>query len=535
MTTLGPGSSLGAYRIVRQLGEGGMGVVFEAVHEAIERRVAIKILHPEYARRPEFIARFFNEARAVNRVDHPGLVQISDYGQQADGSAYIVMEFLKGESLAQRLSRQGSSLPPAEVIHLGWQLADSLAAAHDKGIIHRDLKPDNVMLVQDPHIPRGERTKLLDFGIAKLKEPASAQNPKTNTNQVMGTPAYMSPEQCAGAGGVDEKSDVYSLGIMLFEMLSGTKPFVAEGFGQILSMHMFMEPPRLRERAPGVPANLAELVQKLLTKNKANRPTMRQLALQLAAMSASAGPPSGPGNHSSRVAEKPRQSEVDPEATRRLAGSTLGYAASQPAIPRKQRLPLRWAGMGAAALLLVGGVTVGVLQWRVPTSHREGSDAPVDKVTPQSPLPVPGPPPRAAVQPPPVSAPTPETSTITLHVESEPSGASVIRASDGKVLGQTPLQYTHPREPQGTLDLILRRKGHSEVSLSLLLGQDAHRKEILPLSSSPAPERPADRSPSEGKRPPGGPRVTPPATTPLQPKRPTHPSPPSYNRPPLED
>jgi len=161
-------SVIGSYRVVRSIGEGGMGTVYEAVHEAIERRVAIKVLHREYASNPEFIARFFNEARAVNRVEHTGLVQVSDYGQQPDGTAYIVMEYLKGESLAQRIERCGRKLPAAEVIHLNLQIADALAAAHAKDIVHRDLKPENVMLVPDPHMPGGERTKLLDFGIAKV-------------------------------------------------------------------------------------------------------------------------------------------------------------------------------------------------------------------------------------------------------------------------------------------------------------------------------------------------------------------------------
>ncbi len=131
-------SKIGPYRVIRCLGEGGMGTVYEALHEAIERRVAIKVLHPEYARNAEFTARFFNEARAVNRVEHLGLVQISDYGQQPDGAAYIVMELLPGESLARRLERCGGKLSTAEVLNLSRQLADALAAAHAKDIIHRE-------------------------------------------------------------------------------------------------------------------------------------------------------------------------------------------------------------------------------------------------------------------------------------------------------------------------------------------------------------------------------------------------------------
>ncbi len=136
------GTTIGPYRVVRKLGAGGMGAVFEAVHKTIEHRVCIKILHPEYAKDAEFAQRFFNEARAVNRADHPGLVQVSDYGHMEDGTAYIVMELVKGETLGQRLRQLGGPMPVGEVLRIGQQIADSLAAAHAKNIVHRDIKPD---------------------------------------------------------------------------------------------------------------------------------------------------------------------------------------------------------------------------------------------------------------------------------------------------------------------------------------------------------------------------------------------------------
>jgi serine/threonine-protein kinase len=184
---------IGSYRIVRKLGQGGMGEVFEAVHETIERRVAIKLLRPERARNAAAAARFFNEARAVNRIDHPGLVQVSDYGETPDGSIYIVMELLRGETLGQRLARRGR-LGLAEVLLLCRQVASVLVAVHEKGIIHRDLKPDNMMFVPDPDTPGGERVKLLDFGIAKLTLEGDAARVRTSTDMLIGTPVYMSPE-----------------------------------------------------------------------------------------------------------------------------------------------------------------------------------------------------------------------------------------------------------------------------------------------------------------------------------------------------
>lgn len=275
---------IGSYRILRKLGEGGMGAVYEAIHDAIQRRVAVKLLHAELARDAEFVGRFFNEARAVNLIGHAGLVQVSDLGQLPDGSAYLVMELLRGESLAQRLEKTGHQLPLADVLQFSWQIADSLSATHAKGIIHRDLKPQNVMLVADSHVAIGERTKLLDFGLAKVSEEAGGVRVKTNTNAVMGTPLYMSPEQCDGAGKLDGKTDVYALGVMMYEMLCGRLPFEAEGHGRVMLMHMTATPEPLRNRNPSIPKPVAALVHKLLAKDKDDRPTMRELAGQIEAL-----------------------------------------------------------------------------------------------------------------------------------------------------------------------------------------------------------------------------------------------------------
>ncbi len=283
------GSTIGPYHIVRKLGEGGMGAVYEAVHETIERRVALKVLHPQYAASRDLTRRLFNEARAVNRVDHPGLVQISDFGQLPDNTAYIVMELLSGETLGARLRRLGTPLPVAEVLGLGRQVADALAAAHAKNIVHRDLKPDNVMLVPDPYLQGGERTKLLDFGIAKLDTSKDLPRLKTNTHVLLGTPAYMSPEQCRGAGLVDDKSDVYSFGIMLYTMLTGKPPFAAAGLLEIVGKHLYEEPPPISSRASWVPAPVAALVHSLLQKEKWQRPAMREVAAELESLLA---PPS---------------------------------------------------------------------------------------------------------------------------------------------------------------------------------------------------------------------------------------------------
>ena len=276
-----PPLQIGPYRIVRPLSEGGMGVVYEAIQAHIERRVALKILLPQHATNHETLQRFFNEARAVNLIEHPSIVQISDYGQEPDGTVYLVMEYLRGEPLSDRLDRThgaGNRLPLENILQIAAQIAGALAAAHSKSVIHRDLKPSNVMLVKDAAFPTGERVKILDFGIAKLLH---SQSRGTAPNAVVGTPQYMSPEQCRGAGSVDEKTDVYALGLILFEMIAGRPPFIADGPIEYIGQHAFREPPALQSFAPSISASLAAFVHSLLIKDKTLRPPMHEAEAEL--------------------------------------------------------------------------------------------------------------------------------------------------------------------------------------------------------------------------------------------------------------
>ena len=215
------GQTIGNYVVKTKLGEGGMGSVYLAEHPAIGKKVALKVLHAEFAANQEVVARFFNEAKAVNDIQHPNIVDIVDYGVLAAGPSgeqmvYFIMEFLPGISLSDLIRRE-APLAPERALAISLQVADALSASHVKGIIHRDLKPDNIMLIQ-----RGRErdfVKLLDFGIAKLTgdQPGSR---RTRTGIVMGTPAYMSPEQCEGRGNIDHRTDIYALGIVLYEMMS---------------------------------------------------------------------------------------------------------------------------------------------------------------------------------------------------------------------------------------------------------------------------------------------------------------------------
>jgi serine/threonine protein kinase len=274
---------IGNYRVIRKLGEGGMGVVYECVHEYIGRRAAVKVLHADFSRNPEMAVRFLNEARAANIVQHPGIVNIFEFDRLPDGSAYIVMDYLDGDSLTARLARVGGKMELQYALVLAWQIAEALAAAHAKGVIHRDLKPDNIMIIPDQGDPSKEQAKILDFGIAKVAEqqglgPALV---KTQIGVPMGTPLYMAPEQWKGAAEVDEKSDVYSLGVIMFEMLAGQPPFIANSSSEVMALHILATPRPIRELSPQVPEEVGALINQMLSKLSADRPQMLQVAREL--------------------------------------------------------------------------------------------------------------------------------------------------------------------------------------------------------------------------------------------------------------
>ncbi|HEX7839958.1 MAG TPA: serine/threonine-protein kinase [Kofleriaceae bacterium] len=263
------GSLLGNYRVVERLGEGGMGAVYIGRHEALSRRVVVKVLQPELCSDTDMVQRFFNEARAATSVRSPGIVQVFDFGTTSDDRAYIVMELLEGESLAARLRHR--RYDAIACCRIGRQVANVLQAAHDAGITHRDLKPANLFLVLDPEVAGGERVKVLDFGIAKLGESRFA-GVQTRTGLVMGTPYYMSPEQCRSASIATARSDIYSLGCILFEIACGRPPFAFEGVGDVVAAHLHEPPPHPQSLAPDLPPPLAGLIANMLAKSPDARP-----------------------------------------------------------------------------------------------------------------------------------------------------------------------------------------------------------------------------------------------------------------------
>ncbi len=269
------GATIGNFKIVRRLGRGGMGEVWLAEQQNLGTKVAVKVLLDAFPPDSEDVQRFFNEARAVSVIQHAGITKIFDSGLLPDGRAYMVMEFLDGESLAQRIARGGMS--PATLAEIGRQIASVLEATHAAAIIHRDLKPENVFLVPDLEMTGGERVKVLDFGVAKLNGMLGANSPKTFGT--LGTPSYMAPEQWGDASQVDARVDMYALGCLTFEMACGRPPFVCKTVAEACAKHLHEVPVPASSLAANVPPQLDRLIAQLLEKDPDARPrSMREVA-----------------------------------------------------------------------------------------------------------------------------------------------------------------------------------------------------------------------------------------------------------------
>ncbi|MBA3504055.1 MAG: serine/threonine protein kinase, partial [Deltaproteobacteria bacterium] len=282
------GETVGNYKILRKLSKGGMGTVYYAEHALIGRTAAVKVLHPELSGSKEIVNRFFNEAKATTSIKHPGIVEIFDYGFLPSGDGYIIMEFLEGMSLARRL-KKGGRYAEGDAAMLVRAVCSALAAAHHKGIVHRDLKPDNIFLVDDVEAPIGERPKILDFGIAKLTDIGLAGE-GTKTGAVMGTPTYMSPEQCRGTGQVDHRADLYSLGCILYELCCGRPPFKNLGAGELIGAHQHLKPSAPSKHNPAIGTEMEQLIVCLLDKDPAKRvQTAQELGRHLAKIATNHG------------------------------------------------------------------------------------------------------------------------------------------------------------------------------------------------------------------------------------------------------
>ncbi len=281
MTRTAPRTSLigavvdGKYRVVSVIGQGGMGTVFEAQHLSIGRMVALKVLKPENAQKPDAVARLRHEARVVSQLGHPNICEVFDIGQLEDGTPYLVMERLRGQTLTQR-TEAGPQLSVAEVVEIGVQVLAGLDTAHRRNVIHRDMKPDNIFLAERAS---GMVAKILDFGISKATVPEEQPHHLTRTGMVMGTPYYMAPEQAMGERALDGRVDVWGTGVCLFEALTGARPFVAKNYNALLVQILTAPLPNILELRRDVPPGLATVIAHALEKRRENRyQSARELA-----------------------------------------------------------------------------------------------------------------------------------------------------------------------------------------------------------------------------------------------------------------
>lgn len=345
----------GKYQIVRLLGEGGMGAVYEGLNVRIHRKVAIKVLHGNVASNADAVKRFEREAQAAGRIGSKHIVEVLDLGDLPDGDRYMVMEFLEGEDLTTRI-RSKEKLTPTELYPIAVQLLEGLAAAHDAGIIHRDLKPDNVYL--EPGAPgQTDFVKILDFGISKFNS-LGGEFSMTQTGAVMGTPYYMSPEQAKGSRELDQRTDLYAAGVILYEGLMGKVPFSAETFNELLFKIVLEDPPPLQvDDGPGH-AEFAAIVRRAMARDVAERyQTAAEMKAALHAWAEATGVAHNPAvRHLTPHGGVGALSQNTAMAGTKAAWSATGEYASQAGLPKEgSRLKV---ALGVAALVLAGAAGV---------------------------------------------------------------------------------------------------------------------------------------------------------------------------------
>jgi serine/threonine-protein kinase len=470
------------YEVTRKIGEGGMGVVYEARHTLIGKRVAIKVLLDKYAQKADIVARLQQEARLASSIGHEHIIDITDFGETMDGRTFVVMEYLEGESLAQLLQREGA-LPPARAVAIARQVAGALGAAHGKGVVHRDVKPENVFIVR-----RNDRdfAKVVDFGISKALKPEGesgqgSSSPRlTHTGMVLGTPLYMSPEQARGEDDLDHRIDIYALGVIMYELLTGEVPFRGTNYLSVISQVLSVDPKRPSELRPDLQlsAALESVVLKAMAKDRALRyQTMGELDADLARL------------------------EKGDEVVQALSSAALSGAR-----PRKttRGSALLWV----AGVTLVVGATVAVV---IPLTRGEDRPPAPPPVVIQQPAPQPTP--QAAPQPPPV----PVEEQVSITIDSKPRGAEVLWGAVSQ--GKTPMTLPITKGNE-TVNLTLRLDGYEDATVPFIRDKDKNLGVITLKKAKkgwrpPGPKPPTDpqngnpTGPTGPKETPGNPYDTP--------------------------
>jgi eukaryotic-like serine/threonine-protein kinase len=550
-----PGEQIGPYQVVRGLGAGGMGEVYLARHRHLNRDAAVKVLRAEISMHQSVVARFFTEARATAQLRHPNIVEIFDCDILPDGRAYIVMEYLRGESLRSTLNRLKTLSPDyGSIAAIAGMVADGLAAAHDSGIVHRDLKPDNTYLTTAPGQAGGMVVKILDFGIAKLLSAGDSMGGAvaTSTGAIIGTPLYMSPEQCRGVSTIDHRADIYSLGCMVFEMVAGVPPFSFDAPGDILMAHIAQPAPSLTSFRPDLPPELDAMVARMLAKDPADRP--QAMAEVVAAVEGMLGlrrtelaralrkPPGFPEKAQRAVTEiLPPEGLVSPRPTPSPAGLGSGRASSPAGFPATTPLNLATGtpDVGAAsdggrpatatpardksspgaagamatepppyattdlchkpspvrrflpAMVILAIVGIGSVTTYLLT--RPSPAGQTQRQTVEKPAPGAG----AGT-----SAPPAEPAEVEIEISTEPAGAAVWMEGEPTARGSTPMKLLLPRSAD-PVDVLLKANGYADKRLSVDASRDrtvsVHLEARAPVPPAPGNERAEGSAP---KRPP---------------------------------
>ena len=479
------GQTVGNYSVTAKLGEGGMGVVYLAEHPVIGRKAALKAIHPQFARSAEVVSRFITEAKSINQIGNEHIVDVTDFGTTPAGDFYFIMEYLQGEALVDRLDRI-TRLPAERALGIALQITKALQASHDHGVVHRDLKPDNVFLVtqgDDDHF-----VKVLDFGLAKLVGVDGAALRTTQSGAVVGTPYYMAPEQCEGKVDVDHRVDVYALGVMLFEMLTGKIPFGGTGFGEVILKHMTMPAPSARRLVPELSPALDEILFQALAKDPTERfQSMAEFGAALADPEAyAAALPQVVQNDISgrfRAAAPMSRSEMTTRATLVTLSAGTPAPISSPAIPPRRSTPGRSTlreGVGEVAPAELDTIprshhgrslaVVAVAMTALGVFATSAYKRPVARVVEAA---------RVLTRP----------ATVRLNFNSDPVGATIVRA-DGMVLGVTPLSVEAPYS-DAPAQFLFHKEGFVTKTVALVPNMPSPIFETLESVPSPKPEAPA--------------------------------------------
>ena len=495
---------LGRYRILKRLGEGGMGTVYLGEHTAIRKKVAVKVLSAEYAQKPDVRQRFLQEAQAASMVPQQNIVEITDYGDTPDGRAFFVMEYLEGEDLSDTVKREGA-LPWARVQPMLLQICEALQAAHDAGIIHRDMKPENCYRIARGGNP--DFVKVLDFGIAKVTNPDEEGGGKglTKTGMIFGTPEYMSPEQAQGQK-VDHRVDIYAMGVIMFELLTGSTPFQGDTFMGILTKHLFEAPPSPSASNPAanIPPDAEAIILKAMQKDRELRfGSMNEMAVAIQAVGSgaapvavvaedlSAAPVSGAMQFNGSTA--PTLSEM-PGATGYPVGGGGTWAPVDEA-PRSKAPLLVLLGLLVAA---GGGATAYLLTRDAGTAEDAAAMATGATAATAG---------TAAVAPP-VAAPiptpehvkqlAPETPTVLLTIKTNVD-AKVVDAVDDGIYGMTnTAEGVSVEKSKEMHKFILRAEGYEDLEMEFIPSRDKHF--VKELEKSAEPETNSRRTPKPRER-----------------------------------